>query len=162
MPDNAMPDNAMPEHPQPTPPGHPLDPFDHPTPTRGYALPSDVGVDGRGAEVRCSNRSTGGSLALYRTVVDGAGPPPHRHDDTDETIHVLEGTMQVECGDDTWTCPAGTTAFLPRHLTHTFRSVDGPATILFIVTPGRLDEFFRMREEGMSPAEAFRAFGGAG
>ena len=60
------------------------------------------------------------------------------------------------------TCPAGTTAFLPRHLTHTFRSVDGPATILFIVTPGRLDEFFRMREEGMSPAEAFRTFGGAG
>ena len=48
---------------------------------------------------------------------------------------------------------AGTTFFLPRGLTHTFRSVDGPATILFIITPGHLDEFFRLREQASSPAE---------
>ncbi|CAN5913514.1 hypothetical protein BH23ACT10_BH23ACT10_09760 [soil metagenome] len=36
---------------------------------------------------------------MYRTVVDGEGPPPHRHTHEDETIFVLEGTIQAECGD---------------------------------------------------------------
>ena len=131
----------------------------HPTPdagmptAHGYALAPDEGVDGRGAEVRCSNRSTAGALALYRTVVDGEGPPLHEHTHEDETIHVLDGTMAITCGDDVWTGGPGTTFFMPRGIPHTFRSVDGPAEILFIVTPGRLDEFFRRREEVDDPAE---------
>lgn len=43
--------------------------------------------------------------------------------------------------------------FLTRGLTHTFRSVDGAAEILFIVTPGYLDEFFELRGQATSPAE---------
>ena len=120
---------------------------------RGYVLGPDEGVPGRGPEVKCSASSTGSSLALYQTVVDGQGPPPHRHVHEDETIVVLDGTMQAECGDETWTGGPGTTFFLPRGLPHTFRSVDGPATILFIVTPGGLDEFFRLREQASSPEE---------
>lgn len=151
--------------PQPTRPPHDPDPDAAgfapdrdaaaavPRPNRGYTLAPDEGVPGRDSEVKCSNASTGGSLALYRTVVDGAGPPPHRHQHEDETVFVQDGTMQVECGDDTWTGGPGTTFFLPRGLTHTFRSVDGPATILFIVTPGHLDEFFRAQEQVSDPAE---------
>ncbi len=122
-------------------------------PVRGYVLGPDEGVPGRGTDVKCSAHSTGGSLALYRTVVDGPGPPPHRHTHEDETIVVLEGTMQVECGNDTWTGGPGATFFLPRGLTHTFRSVEGPATILFLVTPGHLDEFFRLKDELSDPTE---------
>lgn len=118
-----------------------------PVPDRGYVLGADEGVPGRGVEVKCSNDSTGGSLAVYRTVVDGQGPPPHRHSHEDETIIVLEGAMEADCGDDTFTGGPGSTIHLPRGLTHTFRSVDGPATILFIVTPGHLDEFFRAKDE---------------
>lgn len=126
---------------------------DSESPTRGYTLGNNEGVAGRGPEVKCSDASTAGSLALYRTVVDGQGPPPHRHANEDETIFVLEGTMQAECGEDRWTGGPGTTFFLPRGLTHTFRSIDGPATILFIITPGRLDEFFVLREQAASPAD---------
>ncbi|WP_370325410.1 cupin domain-containing protein [Euzebya sp.] len=129
---------------------------DHPDPSApipGYALAPDEGVDGRGPEVKCSDRSTAGSLAIYRTVVDGQGPPPHRHTREDETIVVLDGTVQAECDDEVWTGGPGTTFFLPRGRTHTFRSIDGPATILFIITPGHLDEFFRLREEVTDPAE---------
>lgn len=124
-----------------------------PVPSSGYVLGPDEGVPGRDPEVKCSLGSTGGSLALYRTVVDGGGPPPHQHAHEDETIFVLEGTMEVECGPDTWSGGPGTTFFLPRGLLHTFRSLDGPATILFLVTPGNLDEFFRLKDQASSPAE---------
>ncbi|WP_461142996.1 cupin domain-containing protein [Salinifilum aidingensis] len=118
-----------------------------PTPTRGYVLGPDEGVPGRDGEVKASNASTGGGLAIYRTVVDGQGPPLHEHRHEDETIVVLDGTMQVDCGEDTFTGGTGSTFFLPRGLPHTFRSLDGPSTILFVVTPGHLDEFFRAKEE---------------
>lgn len=124
-----------------------------PVPDRGYVLGPSEGVPCRDAEVKCSNESTGGSLAVYRTVVDGEGPPPHRHSHEDETIIVLDGTMQAECGDDVFSGGPGATFFLPRGLTHTFRSIGGPATILFIVTPGHLDEFFRAKDEVSSRDE---------
>jgi quercetin dioxygenase-like cupin family protein len=129
-------------------------PIDHaPIPDRGYALGPDEGVPGRSADVKCSLASTGGSLALYRSVVDGQGPPLHQHVHEDETIVVLDGTLEVRCGPDTWTGGPGTTFFLPRGLPHAFASVDGPATILFLVTPGHLDELFRLRDEASDPAE---------
>lgn len=162
MSDNTSPD--PPHTPNGTDPAT-LDPLDElvtasrataaavPTPTSGYVLAPDQGVDERGAEVKCSNRSTGGSLAMYRTVVDGQGPPRHQHVHEDETIVVLEGTMEVDCGDDTWQGGAGTVFFLPRGVAHTFRSVAGAATILFVVTPGHLDDVFRLREHAVDPAQ---------
>lgn len=117
-----------------------------PTPTAGYMLAPDEGVDARGAEVKCSNSSTGGSLAMYRTVVDGEGPPLHVHTHEDEVIVVLDGHVECECGEDTWSGGPGTVFFMPRGLSHTFRSVNGPAMILFLITPGHLDDFFRLRE----------------
>lgn len=123
------------------------------SPVPGYVLTAEKGVDGRGPDVRCSARSTAGSLAMYRTVVDGHGPPLHQHTHEDETIHVLDGTMEVTCGEERWAGGPGTTFFMPRGLAHTFRSVEGPAEILFIITPGRLDEFFRRREELEDPAD---------
>lgn len=122
-------------------------------PVRGYCLPPDEGTPGRDPDVRCSAESTAGSLALYRTMVHGQGPPWHTHRYEDETIHVLQGQMEVECGDDRWVGGPGTTFFLPRGYAHTFRSVEGPATIMFIVTPGHLDEFFRLKEAVSSPEE---------
>lgn len=124
-----------------------------PTPTAGYALAPGEGVDARGAEVKCSNRSTGGSLAMYRTIVDGDGPPLHAHTYEDETIVVLDGRIECECGQDTWSAGPGTVFFMPRGLSHTFRSIDGPATMLFLITPGHLDDFFRLREHAGDSVE---------
>lgn len=124
-----------------------------PTPAAGYMLAAGEGVDGRGAEVKCSNGSTGGSLAMYRTVVDGDGPPVHAHTLEDETIVVLDGSIECECGQDTWSGGPGTVFFMPRGLPHTFRSLDGPATILFLITPGHLDDFFRLREHAVDSVQ---------
>lgn len=81
-------------------------------PSRGYVLGPEEGVPGRDGQVKGSNASTGGSLAVYRTVVDGQGPPPHRHSREDETIIVLDGTMQADCGDDAFTGGPGSAIFL--------------------------------------------------
>lgn len=127
-----------------------------PVPARGYVLGPQEGVPGRGAEVKCSLASTGGSLALYRTVLDGDGPPLHQHMHEDETIVVLDGMVEAVCGPDVSSATAGATVFLPRGLTHTFRSVGGAATMLFIVTPGHLDEFFRLKDQTSDPGEVAR------
>lgn len=124
-----------------------------PTPAAGYMLAPGEGIDGRDTEVKCSNRSTGGSLAMYRTIVDGDGPPLHAHTHEDETIVVLDGVMECECGRDTWSGGPGTVFFMPRGLPHTFRSLDGPATILFLITPRHLDDFFRLREHAVDSAQ---------
>lgn len=113
---------------------------------RGYLVKADDGVDNRSPEVKASSHSTGGSLAVYRSVVDGEGPPPHIHTHEDETIFVLAGTIEAECGDEVFTATEGDLVFLPRHFQHTFRSIGGPAEILFLVTPGHLDEFFVERD----------------
>lgn len=113
----------------------------------GVALGPDQLVAGRDAEVRLSAATSGGSLALYRSVVDGEGPPRHTHTHEDETIYVLDGHVEAECGEELLRGGAGSTIFLPRGLVHTFRSLDGPATMLFIVTPGHLDEFFAAKEQ---------------
>lgn len=63
------------------------------------------------------------------------GPPLHVHTHEDEVIVVLDGHVECECGEDTWSGGPGTVFFMPRDLSHTFRSVNGPAMILFLITP---------------------------
>jgi hypothetical protein len=100
-----------------------------------------------------ARRTSAWVRALYHTVVDGAGPPLHTHRHEDGRSRSSRGGWEVECGDDRWVGGPGKTFLLPRGFAHTFRSVDGPATILFIVTPGRLDEFFRLKVTLANPAD---------
>lgn len=118
--------------------------------TRGYVAGPGEGVSHGDPELKASGRSTGGSLTLYELIVDGEGPPRHTHSREDETLYVLTGYMEVECGDDRFEAAAGSLAFLPRNVPHAFRSVGGPARVLLIVTPGGLDEFFAARDAAMA------------
>lgn len=69
---------------------------------------------------------------------------------------MLDGTVEAECGPDVFTASAGATVFMLRGLTHTFYSRGGPATMLFIVTPGHLDEIFRLKDEVDGPVDVTR------
>jgi mannose-6-phosphate isomerase-like protein (cupin superfamily) len=109
--------------------------------TRGYVVGPGEGVPGRRPEVKASGRSTGGSLTVIETTIDG-GPPRHTHSREDESFYVLEGTLDVECGEERFRAGPGSFVFLPRNLPHAFRTVGGPATALLVVTPGGLDEYF--------------------
>ena len=108
---------------------------------RGYVLHAGKGAPSSSADVKASRRSTGGSLTVMELAVDG-GPPRHTHAYEDESIYLLTGALQVECGDDRFEAGPGSFIFMPRNLPHMFRTVGGPATGLLIATPGGIDEYF--------------------
>jgi quercetin dioxygenase-like cupin family protein len=108
---------------------------------RGYALGPGQALPGGRPDVRASRRSTGGSLTLIEATIDG-GPPRQTHTREDESLYVLTGALDVQCGDDRFHAEPGSFVFLPRNVPHGLWSIDGPATTLVIATPGGLDEYF--------------------
>ena len=102
--------------------------------------------------VKATAQSTNGAYGLLESWIPvGASPPLHVHHREDEAFWVLEGTLTIRCGAETYQAAAGSYVFLPRGVPHTFR-VDGtaPARMLTLLTPGGGEAFF---VEGGRPAE---------
>jgi mannose-6-phosphate isomerase-like protein (cupin superfamily) len=89
--------------------------------------------------------STGGELFLMEaTLPSGSGPPLHVHHNEHEAFYVLDGRLEIVCGQDRFEAGAGAFAFLPSGIAHTFRAIgDGPSRVLTIAVPGAFGEFFR-------------------
>ena len=62
----------------------------------------------------------------------GFGPPLHRHEDEDEIIVVLDGRVAFRSGNDESVATAGSTAFLPRQVPHTFQVLSDTARLLSV------------------------------
>lgn len=77
---------------------------------------------------------TGGRLDLVdHRVPAGYAPPKHLHRDADEVFYLVDGTLQVTCGDESWHVGPGSVVFLPRGVPHGFvAGSDGPARTLLI------------------------------
>ncbi len=94
--------------------------------------------------IKATAQSTRGAYGLIEALAPpGSGPPLHVHHREDEAFWVLEGTLTVRCGDQTFTAGAGSYTFLPRDIPHTF-VVEGysPTRILSICSPGGLEQYF--------------------
>ncbi len=111
-----------------------------PRPSRGYLVGPGEGVPNRSPRVKASRQSTGGSLTLLKLTIEG-GPRRHVHTREDESFYVLNGTLDVRCGDDRFEVAPESFVFLPRNVPHSPRAVGGPATVLMIVTPGGLEDY---------------------
>ena len=73
----------------------------------------------------------------------GGGPPLHVHRHEDEVFYVLEGEVEFQLGDQRFRAKAGSTAFLPRDIPHTFRNVGRiPSKVLVVIIPARFVGFF--------------------
>ena len=84
----------------------------------------------------------------------GFGPPLHVHHREDEILQIVEGDVRVVCGDTDVVTAAGSVAYLPRGVAHTFRVAgDAPARMLAIFTPGGLEAMF---VDAGVPADAAR------
>jgi quercetin dioxygenase-like cupin family protein len=87
---------------------------------------------------------SGGQFTVGEQVTPaGWGPPRHIHSREDEIFYILEGTYELHVGDEFRTLSAGACAILPRDVPHGFRNVAStPSRLLFVITPGGLENYF--------------------
>lgn len=115
------------------------------------------------ARMKLDGRQTGGRFGLWDGVLPcGAAPPLHSHPQ-DETFYVIDGEVTAwlverELADDRgvppeWArtrgrrCGPGTVAFAPAGAPHTFRVESDTARMLFLSTPGGIEDYVRALAE---------------
>jgi quercetin dioxygenase-like cupin family protein len=110
---------------------------------RGEGEPLDVIGDRQ--TVKVSAEATDGAFVLVENLNEpGVSIPMHVHHDEDETFYVVSGQVEFTLADGPVVAEAGTTVFLPKGTPHAFRVVgDGPARMLTLLVPGRLEGLFR-------------------
>lgn len=102
-------------------------------------------MPGEQMTVRLHSNQVGGSITVIEARVPSrSGPPKHIHNEREETFEVLEGTFRFQVGDEEFDATPGTSVLVPRGIPHTWANV-GPdmGRMLFIFTPGGIDDFFR-------------------
>lgn len=89
-----------------------------------------------------TSAETGGAFGIMEQWAPaGFSPPLHVHHREDSALHVLDGALLVQRGDEQFVLAAGGFAFLPRDVPHTFRVESDEAHFLEIVTPGGIEQF---------------------
>lgn len=88
---------------------------------------------------RCADRRR-----LHIPRVDGTGrlrATIARHDRGDEAFYLIDGIIEVTCGDKQWTVGPGGFVLLPRGIPHSFVVSAGPVRGLQITTPADFERF---------------------
>lgn len=105
---------------------------------KGYFLQAGEGV--ADSSTKATGDSTNGSLTLIESRTTG-GAPLHVHTREDEYFYVLEGTLKVRLGDDTFEAGPRSFVFLPRNIPHEWDVIGEEATLLMMTIPAGLDNF---------------------
>lgn len=71
------------------------------------------------------------------------GIPIHRHLHMEEAFHVLDGRGECILDDVPHSVSRGTSIFIPRNTWHGFKTPSEDLVVLWIMSPGGLDRFFR-------------------
>lgn len=93
------------------------------------------------------SKDWGGGFALVEQVLAprAIAAPVHRHTREDEFSFVLEGQVSFLAAGEEYVGDVGDLVFKPRMEWHTFwNATDEPARILEMISPGGLEEIFRM------------------
>jgi quercetin dioxygenase-like cupin family protein len=88
--------------------------------------------------------STNGSFSLVEASEDpGSAAPLHIHHGEAEAFYVLEGTIELTCGEDTLTAAAGDFVYSPKDLPHRYAVVgDESARVLLLFSRPGFESFF--------------------
>ena len=127
------------------------------TPTSAIASETDesdaIWFLGTLSMVKASKASTDGHMAVIEMLApSGFGSPLHVHRREDEWFYVIEGALTLWVDGEALEVPAGSFAYGPRDLRHTFLvSSPSPARFLLGTEPSGFEDF--VRELGQ-PAEA--------
>jgi quercetin dioxygenase-like cupin family protein len=91
--------------------------------------------------------ATAGTLTAFEFAVASKArvPGAHSHDEYDETLYGVEGTLTFTVAGDEVELAPGEVVFIPRGVVHQFENrSDSDAMALAVVTPGLLGpEYFR-------------------
>jgi quercetin dioxygenase-like cupin family protein len=94
--------------------------------------------------IKIGSDDTAGQLGLIEVVVPaGSGSPWHVHPEEDEWFYVLEGEMTVWVADTRHSLKAGSFAFGPKGVPHTFYAETGGARALVGFAPMQFEGFLR-------------------
>ncbi|HEX2327106.1 MAG TPA: cupin domain-containing protein [Candidatus Angelobacter sp.] len=94
--------------------------------------------------VKLEGSQTGGAFTLIeQTNAPGVAVPPHFHTQEEEIFYVMEGEMEFTLNDRRIRATAGTTVFLPRGITHSFRVMESGARALVMLLPSGIEKMFR-------------------
>lgn len=114
----------------------------------GYLLGNDEGeaywLLGMLEIVKISGQDTNGEYGLVEiTVRAGEGSPWHVHPEEDEWFYVLDGEFTFYVGDTRMSLPAGSFAFGPKGVPHTFIAESHAARALVGFQPFLFEGFLR-------------------
>jgi mannose-6-phosphate isomerase-like protein (cupin superfamily) len=111
-------------------------------PADGQVIPNPIG--GR-MVVKVRDADTDGAYSIHDNVLPphSPGPRPHRHYHHDEVFYVLEGTLTVRVGAQTFTAPPGSFVIVPRGVVHQpLNPTPDPVRVLLVFSPAGMDRFF--------------------
>jgi quercetin dioxygenase-like cupin family protein len=115
---------------------------------QGYALAAGAGealwTMGERLVLKATGALTGGALTIFEDLVAAGGePPPHLHEREDEAYYILEGSLEVLVGGQTYQAGPGAFVFLPRMVSHHWRVTSAePVRMLVFFTPTGVEGFF--------------------
>jgi quercetin dioxygenase-like cupin family protein len=86
---------------------------------------------------------THGSLVIAELNADfEMGPPPHIHNNADESFYVLEGTFDFSLAGQAFSAGPGSFVYLPKGVVHTHKAGGGArARALVIQAPAGVERF---------------------
>jgi quercetin dioxygenase-like cupin family protein len=96
--------------------------------------------------------STGGAFSVVEALEEpGSAAPLHVHHGEAEAFYVVEGTIELTCGDRTLTAGAGDFVSTPKDVPHRYAVVgDRPARVLLLFSRPGFEQFF---VEGGAPLD---------
>jgi quercetin dioxygenase-like cupin family protein len=114
----------------------------------GYALDENEGeafwLLGMLETIKISRDDTAGQYGLIEVIAPaGIGSPWHVHPEEDEWFYVLEGEMTFWVADTQLSLKAGSFAFGPKGVPHTFYAEAGGARALVGFAPMQFEGFLR-------------------
>jgi quercetin dioxygenase-like cupin family protein len=96
------------------------------------------------ALVKASSDTTGGSMGVIEHLAPrGSGSPLHVHRREDEWFYVMEGELTLWVDGEVTVLPAGSFAFGPKDVPHTFLVSSDGARFLLGVQPAGFEDFVR-------------------